>query len=109
MISEADIERALNYLRDNAENDAQAHANMLYLDKWLDVVLAQEQAKAMASSVAAAKIVAECSDAYKAALDGYRESVFENKKRQFLRSAAETRIEAWRTMCSNERAQGKIG
>jgi hypothetical protein len=109
VISEQDIDRALNYLRDNAEKDAQARAERLYMEQYLKTVLAQEQAKVGASSVAASEMGARVSEAYLGALGGYKQAIYEDEKRRFLRAAAETKIEAWRTMSSNERAQGKIG
>lgn len=107
MISEAEIDKALAYLRDSSERDAQAKADRLYLEAWLKTVLAQEQAKASASSMAAAEMHARQSDSYIAALNAYKTAVFEDERRRFMRSAAETKIEAWRTMCSNARAEGK--
>lgn len=107
MISEQDIDRALSYLRDNAEKDAQARAERLYMEQWIKTVLAQEQAKIQASSVAAAEMGARVSAPFIAALDAFRQAIFEDEKRRFLRAAAETKIEAWRTMSSNQRAEGK--
>lgn len=107
MIEEKDIDRCLQYLRDNAEKDAQARAERLYIEQWLKTVLAQEMAKAGANSVAAAEMGARVSTAYVAALDAYKAAICEDERRRFLRSAAETKIEAWRTMCSNQRAEGK--
>lgn len=109
MISEQDIDRALSYLRDNSEKDAQARAERLYVEQWLKTVLAQEQSKINAPSMAAAEMGARTSPAYLGALDAYKQAIYEDEKRRFLRAAAETKIEAWRTMSSNERAQGKVG
>lgn len=107
MISDAEIDRALQYLRDNAEKDAQARAERLYLEQWIKTVLAQEQAKVNASSMAAAEMQARASSPYVAALEAYKQAIFEDERRRFLRSAAETRVEAWRTQSSNLRAEGK--
>lgn len=107
MISEQDIDRALAYLRDNAEKDAQARAERLYMEQWIKTALAQAMAGANAPSVAAAEMGARTSEAYLSALAAYKQSIFEDERRRFLRSAAETKIEAWRTMCSNQRAEGK--
>lgn len=107
MISDNDIDKALSYLRDNAEKDAQARAERLYMDEWKDVVLAQQQALYADLSVAAARVKAECSEAYKAALEAYKQAIYEDERRRFLRAAAETRVEAWRTQSSNMRAEGK--
>lgn len=107
MISEEEISRALDYLRDNASKDAQARAERLYTESWTKVVLAQEQAKADAPSMAAAQMKALMSDAYIAALDAHKAAVYEDERRRFLRDAAEARIEAWRTESATRRAEGK--
>ena len=104
MISESDIERALAYLRDNADKDAQARAERLYMEQWIKTVLAQEQAKINASSVAAAEMGARVSDAYAQALGAYRAAIAEDERRRFLRSAAETKIEVWRSQEASNRA-----
>lgn len=109
MISEQDIDRALNYLRDNAEKDAQARAERLYMEQWIKTVLAQEMAKSGASSVAGSEVGARISEPYIQSLAAYKAAIYEDERRRFLRAAAETKIEAWRTMSSNERAQGKVG
>lgn len=109
MIQEADIDRALAYLRDNSDKDAQARAERLYMEQWIKTALAQAMADANAPSVAAAEMGARTSDTYVSALAAYKQAIFEDERRRFLRSAAETKIEAWRTMSSNERAQGKVG
>lgn len=107
MITEQEIDRALSYLRDNAEKDAQARAERLYMEQWIKTALAQEMAKQSDKSVAAQEVGARISDAYLAAINAYKQAIFEDEKRRFLRSTAETKIEAWRTMCSNQRAEGK--
>ncbi len=107
MITESEIDKALAYLRDNAERDAQARANRFYMEEWLKTVRAQEQAKCAGMSVAAAEVQARVSDAYLTALEAYREAIYEDERRRFLRGAAEAKIEAWRTQSSNLRAEGK--
>ena len=104
-ISEQDVDRCLQYLRDNAEKDAQSRAERLYLEQWLKTVLAQEQAKMNAGSVAAAEMMARASDAFIAALEGWKQSIFEDERRRFLRSAAETKIEVFRTQEASRRAE----
>ena len=107
MISEQDIDRALSYLRDNAEKDAQARAERLYIEQYLKSVLAQEQAKIDAPSVAAQEVGARISEPYLSTLQAYKQAIYEDERRRFLRAAAETKIEAWRTQSSNQRAEGK--
>lgn len=108
MITEQEIDKALAYLRDNAEKDAQARAERLYIEQWLKTVLAQEMAKAGANSVAAAEMGARVSTAYVAALDAYKAAICEDERRRFLRSAAETKIEVYRTQEASNRAIDRL-
>jgi hypothetical protein len=107
MIKEEDIDRALAYLRDNAEKDAQARANRLYMQEWIKVVKAQQQSMSAASSVAASEIEAMCSESYKVALDAYKTSIEMDEKARFLREAASAKIEVFRTEQATRRAEGK--
>ena len=103
MIQDSEVSKALDWLRDKADEDAQAKAERLYLEHYLKTVLAQEQSKAEATSVAAAEVEARQSTAYRAALENYKTAVYNDEKRRFLRSAAETKIEVWRTEQANMR------
>lgn len=107
MISEESIDRVLEYLRDNATADAQARAERLYMEHWIKTVLAQEQAKSSAGSVAAAEIQARVSEPYTKALEAYKQAVFEDERRRFLRSAAETKAEVWRSQEASNRAMDR--
>jgi predicted transcriptional regulator of viral defense system len=108
MIAEADIERALDYLRSSANEAAQARANMKYLAEFLDVKLAQI-IKAMPSdtSATAAKNVAKADPGYLTTLDGYKVAIEQDARHQFKREAADALIRAWQTQQSNLRAEGR--
>lgn len=105
MISDAQIEDALTYLRDSAKPAAVARAQARTLEKYLGVVEAEQKAKAMGRSNAAAQDQARASAEYKTALDAWEEAVRRDGEFSMLREAASARIEAWRTMCSNARAE----
>lgn len=109
MITDEQVERALDYLRDSAATAAVARAQSRTLEKYLGVVEAQQKALQRGLSNAAAQDAARGSPEYKAALDGWEEAVRRDGEYTMLREAAASRIEAWRTMCSNARAEGKIG
>ena len=109
MISDEMVEQALDYLRDSAKQAAVARAQSRTLEKYLGVVEAQQKALHGSKSNVAAQDVARASPEYKAALDGWEEAVRRDGEYTMLREAASSRIEAWRTMCSNARAEGKIG
>jgi hypothetical protein len=107
VISDKDVERALDYLRDSVEPCAQARANRLYMEQWVKTVKAKVQTEQKGMTVAAADAVAACSPAYLDALQAMKEAINEDERCRFLREAANIKIEAWRTQSSNERA-GRI-
>jgi hypothetical protein len=75
------------------------------MEQWIKTVLAQEQAKINASSIAAAEVGARVSEGYISALGAYRQAIFEDERRRFLRSAAEIKIEVFRTQEASRRAE----
>jgi hypothetical protein len=107
MITVEEIDKALAYLRDNSEKDAQARAERFYMEEWIKTVRAQEQAKCEGMSIAASEVLARTSESYIRALDAYRTAVFEDERRRFLRCAAEAKIEAYRTQEATKRAELK--
>ena len=109
MITDKQVEDALDYLRDSAKSAAVAMAQAKTLEKYLGVVEAQQKSMARGLSNAAAQDQARSSPEYKQALDGWEEAVRRNGEFTMLREAASARIEAWRTMCSNARGERKLG
>lgn len=104
MITDDQVEAALDYLRDSAKAAAVARAQARTLEKYLGVVEAQQKQKAIGRSNAAAQDEARSSPEYKEALMAWEEAVRKDGESTMLREAASARIEAWRTQSSNERA-----
>ena len=104
MITDDQINSALDYLRDSAPKAAVARAQSRTLEKYLGVVEAQQKSHAVGRSNAAAQDEARASPEYKQALDAWEEAVRRDCEFTMLREAASSRIEAWRTQSSNERA-----
>lgn len=109
MISDDQVEAALDYLRESSKRAAVARAQARTLEKYLGVVEAQQKGLQSGLSNVAAQDIARASPEYKAALEGWNEAVRLDCEFTMLREAASARIEAWRTMSSNERAGMKIG
>ena len=107
MITEAEIEKAVDWLRDNAVPAAKARAERIYMEAWVKTVLAQEMAKRSDLPVAGQEREARIAPAYMAALQALKQAVDEDEKLRFLRDAASAKIEAWRTMESTRRAEGR--
>lgn len=109
MITDKQVEDALDYLRDSAPKAAVARSQAKTLEKYLGVVEAQQKAVARGLSNAAAQDQARSSPEYKQSLDAWEEAVRRDGEFTMLREAASARIEAWRTMCSNARGERKFG
>ena len=103
MLSESEVEKAVAWLRDASGPDAQKRAERLYMEQWIKTVLAQQQAKSSATSIAASEVEARCSQPYLDALEAYREAIEADEAARFLRHAAETKIEVWRSQSANQR------
>jgi hypothetical protein len=107
MITTEDAEKAVDFLRDNATRMAQERAERLYLEQWVKTVKATLQSGSGESSAAKAEIVALASPKYLAALQAYRQAIEADERNRFLITAAEAKIEAWRSQESTRRAEGK--
>ena len=103
MIPESEAEKAVTYLRDTAPEAAKRRAERLYMEQWIKTVLAQQQARSSAKSAAASEIEARQSQPYLDALEAYREAIRLDEEMRFLRSAAETKTEVWRSQEASSR------
>lgn len=103
MITDQQIEAALDYLRDSAKEAAVARSQAKTLEKYLGVVEAQQKQISRGMSNAAAQDAARSSPEYKQALDAWEEAVRRDGEFTMLREAASARIEAWRSMSANNR------
>jgi 23S rRNA maturation mini-RNase III len=105
MITDAQVEDALTYLRDSAKAAAVARSQAKTLEKYLGVVEAQQKSHGKGLSNAAAQDQARASPEYKQAIEAWQEAVRRDCEFTMLREAAAARIEAWRTQSSNMRAE----
>lgn len=103
LISEEEVQRALDYLRDNAGAAAQARANREYCSEFRKTVKAQLMQEHKDLPIGAQEREAYADARYVSHLDAIREAIEADEKHRFLMSAAQTRIDAWRTQSSNER------
>lgn len=108
MITEQDIEKALDYLRDNAGNAAKARAEREYLDEYKKVLKATIMRENSKESLGAQEAIALSDQRYLTHLEAFKIAVEADEYFKWMRAAAETKIESWRTQCSNERAMGKL-
>lgn len=103
MISDQDIERAVDWLRDNAETAAKNRAQRIYLEEFRKSLKAQIMAEHLAEPFAAQERYAYEDVRYLNHLEALKVAIYEDERGRFLRSAADAKIEAWRTQQANER------
>ena len=108
MISDAEIEKALDYLRDSVDIAAQARANRIYLTEYRKTKKAELMNQSNEQSEVAKERFAYSHPEYAEFLDGLRAAIYEDAKHDFLRGAANAKIEAWRTQQANARTMEKI-
>ena len=104
LISDTELERALDWLRDHAEDIGRAKERVIKAGHMLKHIEALETKMSQEKSVEARKADARCSLRYVAAMEEDAVAAGEYEKMRSLREAAALKIEAWRTESSNYRA-----
>jgi len=109
-ISDEQVQKALDWMREGAADGAKARAHRVYLDEYLSAYLAKLAAEYMETgdSAAAANIKAKASQGYHDLLTTLRQAVELDELFRWRRSSAEAVMSAWQTMRANERAMGKL-
>lgn len=104
MIHEQEVEAAVDWLRDTANEAAQKRAERLYLDEYRKVLRAKLMKQHMDLPVSAQEREALADPKYAEHLQALKTAIDEDERMRFLRVAAEAKIEAWRSMNANHRA-----
>ena len=104
MISEASVEAALDWLRDNAEAIGKARARAVNAGHMIKHVEALEYKMSSAKTEAAKKADARTSERYVEAINEDAEAAGEFTRMTSLREAAALKIESWQTQSANFRA-----
>ena len=104
-ITDDEIDKALDYLRDNARDAAQAKANRVYVEEYRKVIKAQLMKEHASMSAVLQEREAYSDPRYVQHLEAIKQAVEIDEGHRFLRAAADAKIEAWRTQSSNTRAR----
>ena len=105
MISQRDIEKALDFLRDSADEAAQNRANRIYMEEYRKSLKAQLMSENMDMAVNAQEREAYKNVQYITHLETMKTAIYEDEKLRFLIEAAKIKITAWQTM---ERSNANI-
>lgn len=109
MISEAEVEKACAWLRDNSAEAAKARAERIYLEEFRKSKKALLMKKHLSEPVSAQEREAYADEEYQDFLKGLKEAVERDEHSRFMRQAALAKIEAWRTQEANRRGMDKLG
>lgn len=104
IVTDEELERALDWLRDNAKEMGDAKAETIRASHMVKVVRALEMKKHNDKSVAHQEREALASETYRKALERDAVAAGEYEKMRALREAAALKIEAWRSEQANYRA-----
>ena len=104
MITEEEVEKAIDYLRDTAIEAAQARADRIYLEEYRKSLKAMIMSEFAGLAIGAQERQAYRDKRYTDHLEALKQAVFSDEKIRFLRVAASAKIEAWRSQSANLRA-----
>lgn len=103
-ITDVEIDKALDYLRDNARDAAQAKADRVYVEEFRKVIKATLMKEHGSLSAVLQEREAYADPRYLQHLEAIREAVQADEHHRFLRGAADAKIGAWQTQSANHRA-----
>ena len=104
-ITDDEIDKALDFLRDNAREAAQARADRVYVEEFRKTLKATIMKEHGALSAVLQERNAYSDPRYVQHLEAIKDAVKADEFARFMRVAAEAKIEAWRTQSSNSRAK----
>lgn len=108
MNEEINVFKCLDYIRDHAKKYAQAKANRVYLEEWRKSLKAKLMATQLGEPVNAREIYAYAHPDYEALLLGLQAAIEEEENLRWKLIAAQAKIEVWRSLSANQRAEAKV-
>lgn len=104
-MKEIDVFKVLDFMRDNAKKYAQAKANRIHLEEFRKSKKALLYQDAPPGTVAEKEAYAYAHADYRELLDGLKAAVEAEEGLRWQLEAAKLKIETWRTLQSNQRAE----
>ena len=104
MISQDDVEAALEFMRKNAQPLAAAKANRIYLEQFRKSKKAMLFSECEEGTVAAKENWAYAHPEYLEVLEGLKAAVEQEEHIKWKMTAAEMKVEVWRTQQANARS-----
>jgi dihydroorotase-like cyclic amidohydrolase len=105
MITDDDVERAVDFLRDNAVKSGALRGDRIYAEHYLKHLKAILMVHSEETSIGAQEKEAYSDDRYREHLQALRNIVSADEENRALREAAALKIEVWRTEQANVRGK----
>lgn len=103
MITEQEVEKACDYIRDNASEIAKAKAERIYIEEFRKSKKAMLILLAPDGTAQSKEAYAYSHPEYLGVLNGLKEAVEREEGIRWLMTAAQTKIEIWRSQESTNR------
>ena len=103
-----DIYKCLDYIRDHAKQYAQAKANRVYLEEYRKTLKARLMAQQLGDPVNAQERYAYAHPEYAELLEGLKVAIEQEENLRWKLIAAQAKIEVWRSLSANQRAEAKV-
>ena len=108
MIPESEVEKCLDWMRDNAEPAARASAEVIRAEEFLKTTLAMVASNSTQTTIAGHEREARASKAFQKAIEERVIAVYQDRKFRLLYSAAEVKVEVWRSEQASNRTLGNF-
>lgn len=108
MISDDEVERAIDYLRDSASKAGRARAEREYMDEYKKVIKASIMRENADKPIGTQEAIAYSDPRYATHLTVMKEAIERDEFYRWGRTAAEAKLAAWQTMSANNRILDKI-
>lgn len=105
-LNDLDVEKAIDFMRDNAEKLAEASAKRKYMEEYRKSLKALLMKKFLDMPVSAQEREAYAHQDYQDHIKALETAIYQHEKILFLWKSAEIKISAWQTKSSNHRALG---
>jgi hypothetical protein len=106
-MTEAEAQKAIDYIRDSAPEFAKAKADRTYIENYLKVVKAKEMSNSDKKTLGDREIDAYMSMEYETQLRGMRQAVAIEEELRWRMEAAKLRFEHYKIQCFNNRVEAR--
>jgi hypothetical protein len=106
-MTEAEAQKAIDFIRDNAPEFAKAKAERTYIENYLKVVKAKEMANSDKKTLGDREIDAYMSMEYETQLKAMRTAVAVEEELKWRMEAAKLRFEHYKIECFNNRVEAR--